>query len=112
MNVKELPEVTPERKPPSTESLQVLDGKGRGLGNLSRMQVSRIVVSLQAGTCEKAIALREGLSESTIRWVRRIELARIDRALACVRVGLAGVTEMVAEQERTTWEELLEREGA
>lgn len=102
----------PERKPPKSERLQSFEGKGRGPGNLSRLQISRILVSLRAGGCEKQIAAREGLSEATVRWIRRIELARIERALACVRVGLAGVSEMVSEQDRSTWEDLLEREGA
>lgn len=103
---------TPDRKPAGKERLQVFEGNRHVLGNLSRMQIARVVSALQAGTGEKGIALREGLSEATVRWIRRVELARVERALACVRVGLSGVTELVLEQERSTWEDLLEREGA
>lgn len=107
--VKELTEATPERKPMGRPALESIDGKGVGLGNISRLQISRVVASLHAGNSEKAIALREELSEGCIRWIRRQELARIERALACVRLGLAHATDMIAEQERDAWEELLEK---
>lgn len=102
----------PERKPIGRAGLESIDGKGRGLGNISRLQVARVVASLQAGKCEKGIAANEELPESAVRWIRRVEMARIARALACVTVGISGVHAMIAEQERDTWEELLDKESA
>lgn len=112
--VKELSDSqnTPERKPVGRESLQSIDGTGRGLGNISRLQIARVVAALQAGKCEKGIALNEGLPESCIRWIRRNEMARIARALSCVAVGIKGVHAMIQEQEKDLWDELIEREGA
>lgn len=103
---------TPERKPAGRATLQAIDGTGRGLGNISRLQISRVVSALQAGKCEKGIALNEGLPESCIRWIRRVEMERISRALSCVSIGIKGVHAMIAEQEKDLWDELLEREGA
>lgn len=88
-------------------SLQVSDGKGIGV-RISAAMVSRIIRALQDGDGEQGIARREGTTEALVRRVRSHELARVDRALANVRVGLAGVIELVAENERDHWQDFLE----
>ncbi len=105
---KELPETTTARKPPSSERLQSFD-KASSTRGISRLQIARVVAALQAGRCEKSIAAHEDLAEGVVREIRRLELARVDRALACVRLSVANTIELVSEQDRSTWDELLEK---
>lgn len=104
---KELSEHNTAPRKPCGQCLQVSEGKRSG-ARVSAAMLVRIVHSLQNGEAERTIAERENTTEAFVRRVRSHEMARVDRALSTVRVGLANVIELVSENERDHWDEFLE----
>lgn len=71
-----------------------------------RRQRQRIITALHSGLSEKAIAESESIPESEVRRVRTVELARIDRALAGVKVCLNNTIELAKQDEADYWDEV------
>ena len=96
------------RIPPERATHLHENGNGKLRAGLSCGQIAAIVRALKAGTTERAISMNVRVSEAQVRWVRRHELARIDRALSTVRVGAANIHELVTSEQRDYWDEARE----
>ncbi len=93
------------RKPPASEHGQVVDSVDRQLGRLPYRKVRAILTLLEKGRAERAIAIREHVSESEVAAVRTAYFSTVERAIAIVRTEHLRTQEMIAEMLRDTWED-------
>jgi hypothetical protein len=118
----------PARKPAG--SVQLAESSA-SISGTAVQQIRRIVSQLEAGAAERSIAQTEGVSESFVRRVRKVELQRrraetqaagvaVGKLLddlgsshrACMSSFMTGVRDMHEDIGQGVFEELLERGAA